>query len=79
MSSQEDTMRLVAELLDKTSGPLKDIQKSLKATADVAKGMLVRGAFAAREPPNRPKKQTPPSKAASIALDAIFLTSHLDS
>jgi uncharacterized protein (TIGR02594 family) len=37
--SQEDTMRLVAELLDKTSGPLKDIQKSLRATADVAKSM----------------------------------------
>jgi hypothetical protein len=30
MASQEETMRLVAELLDKTSGPLKDIQKSLR-------------------------------------------------
>jgi hypothetical protein len=39
MASQEETMRLVAELLDKTSGPLKDIQKSLRDTAAVAKKM----------------------------------------
>ena len=35
--SEESTMRLVAELLDRTSGPLKDIQKSLKETSDIAK------------------------------------------
>src|ERR1700681_825435 len=47
--SQEETMRLVAELLDRTSGPLKDIQKSLKATADAAKGLHVSGSAQARE------------------------------
>src|SRR5665811_1121448 len=47
--SEEDTMRLVAELLDKTSGPLKDIQKSLKATSDIAKGLHSGGASQARE------------------------------
>ena len=41
--SQEDTMRLVAELLDKTSGPLKDIQKSLRDTANVAKKLSGEG------------------------------------
>jgi hypothetical protein len=35
--SEQETMKLVAELLDKTSGPLKDIQKSLKETSDIAK------------------------------------------
>src|ERR1700694_2938501 len=47
--SQEETMRLVAELLDKTSGPLKDIQKSLKATSDVAKSLHSGGTVQARE------------------------------
>jgi hypothetical protein len=44
MAGSDETMRLVAELLDKTSGPLKDIQKSLKATADVAKNLHGDGA-----------------------------------
>ncbi len=35
--SQEETLRLVAELLDKTTGPLKDIQKSLRNTSQIAK------------------------------------------
>jgi hypothetical protein len=43
MASSEETMRLVAELLDKTSGLLKDIQKSLRDTATVAKKMTGEG------------------------------------
>jgi hypothetical protein len=49
MASQEDTMRLVAELLDKTSGPLKDIQKSLRDTAAVAKKMTGEGTQGVKE------------------------------
>src|SRR5882724_1000603 len=43
MASQEETMRLVAELLDKTSGPLKDIQKSLRDTATISKKLSGEG------------------------------------
>jgi hypothetical protein len=49
MASQEETMRLVAELLDKTSGPLKDIQKSLRDTATVAKKMQGEGTAGTKE------------------------------
>jgi hypothetical protein len=49
MASQEETMRLVAELLDKTSGPLKDIQKSLRDTAAVAKKMQGEGTQGAKD------------------------------
>jgi hypothetical protein len=49
MASQEETMRLVAELLDKTSGPLKDIQKSLRDTAAVAKKMQGEGTAGATD------------------------------
>jgi hypothetical protein len=34
--SQEDMMKLAAEVVDKFSGPLKDLQAKLKATHDVA-------------------------------------------
>jgi hypothetical protein len=47
--SEDQTMRLVAELLDKTSGPLKDIQRSLKQTADIAKSMHGGGIVSTRE------------------------------
>jgi hypothetical protein len=49
MASQDETMRLVAELLDKTSGPLKDIQKSLRDTATVAKKMTGDGATGTKD------------------------------
>jgi hypothetical protein len=47
--SQDETLRLVAELLDKTSGPLKDIQKSLRDTRDVAKKLHSDGTDGAKE------------------------------
>jgi hypothetical protein len=47
--SQEDTMRLVAELMDKTSGPLKDIQKSLRDTATILKKMHGEGSSSAKD------------------------------
>jgi hypothetical protein len=47
--SEQDTMRLVAELLDKTSGPLKDIQKTMRETAAVAKKLHDAGVDGAKE------------------------------
>src|ERR1700676_4929917 len=47
--SQEETMRLVAELRDSVSGPLAGIQKALKQTSDTAKSMHGAGAAQARE------------------------------
>lgn len=38
MSGQDETMRLAAEVVDKYSGPLREMQKALRAVADVAKG-----------------------------------------
>jgi Phage tail lysozyme len=48
MSAQDDTMKLVAELLDKTSGPLKDIQKSLRETSAIAKKLHSEGSAGAK-------------------------------
>jgi hypothetical protein len=42
-------MRLVAEVVDKFSGPLKDMNKSLRELSRVAKGSHETGATAARE------------------------------
>jgi hypothetical protein len=47
--SQEETMRLVAELKDSVSGPLAGIQKALKQTSDTAKSMHGVGTSQARE------------------------------
>jgi hypothetical protein len=49
MSGSDETMRLVAELLDKTSGPLKDIQKSLRETHAIAKKLQDQGTEGAKE------------------------------
>jgi tail lysozyme len=47
--SQEDTMRLVAEVVDKYSGPMKDMQRSLRELSKATKGAHESSASAARE------------------------------
>ncbi|HEY2210276.1 MAG TPA: hypothetical protein VGH62_01410 [Bradyrhizobium sp.] len=47
--AEEDTMRLVAEVVDKYSGPLKDMQRSLRELSDVARGAHVSGAKHTKE------------------------------
>jgi hypothetical protein len=49
MSDQEQAMKLIAEIVDKYSGPLKEMQRALKQTADATKGMHASGAAQARE------------------------------
>src|ERR1700676_901609 len=70
--SQEETMRLVAELENRTSGPLQDIQKSLKATSDVAKGLHVTGSAQAREHAKAYKElHDSINKIKSTAIDVV--------
>jgi hypothetical protein len=72
MAASDETLRLVAELLDRTSGPLKDIQKSLKATADVAKSMHAAGVSQAKEHAKAYKElHDSIAKIKSTALDVV--------
>src|SRR5437763_10045730 len=70
--SQEDTMRLVAELVDKTTGPLAAIQKQLKATSEVAKNLHTSGASQAKEHAKAYKElHDNIAKIKSTALDVV--------
>jgi hypothetical protein len=42
--SEQETLRLIAEVVDKYSGPLKSMQNSLKTMADASKGVHERRA-----------------------------------
>jgi hypothetical protein len=41
--SEQDTMRLIAEVVDKYSGPMKNMQKSLRSLSDYARGVNQQG------------------------------------
>jgi hypothetical protein len=49
MSAQDETMRLVAEVVDKTTGPIKKMQASFKALGDEAANAHRKGSKEARE------------------------------
>jgi hypothetical protein len=49
MSDQEQAMRLIAEVVDRYSGPLKEMQRVLKATANATKDMHIAGRKQAQE------------------------------
>jgi hypothetical protein len=47
--SQEDTLRLAAEIVDKFSGPLRDMTKSVHQFDDLLKGHQTRSTIASKE------------------------------
>jgi hypothetical protein len=49
MSGQDETMRLIAEVVDKFSGPLKDLNKAMGTINSAGKRMNAEGAKQTRE------------------------------
>ena len=54
--SQEDTLRLAAEIVDKFSGPLRNMTKSVHQFDDLLKGHQVRSNVASKEQASRQKE-----------------------